>query len=66
MPKKKIYKLLIGSNNKGKLKEIRDLLPYWIKTFTPSQLKIKSPKENIHISIYAADKKTFDHSRSKA
>ena len=45
MPKKKIYKLLIGSNNKGKLKEIRDLLPYWIKTFTPSQLKIKSPKE---------------------
>jgi len=45
MSKKKIYKLLIGSNNKGKLKEIRDLLPYWVKTFSPFQFKIKSPKE---------------------
>ena len=27
MLKKKIKQLLIGTNNKGKLKEIRDLLP---------------------------------------
>ena len=39
-------KLLIGTNNKGKLKEIRDLLPKYIKTFSTSKLKIKSPREN--------------------
>ena len=27
MVKRKIIKILIGSNNKGKIKEIRDLLP---------------------------------------
>ena len=32
MLKKKIKQLLIGTNNKGKLKEIRDLLPANIKT----------------------------------
>ena len=42
---KKINNLLIGTNNKGKLKEIRDLLPQKIKTFSLSQYKIKSPKE---------------------
>ena len=42
---KKINHLLIGTNNKGKLKEIRDLLPQKIKTFSLSQYKIKSPKE---------------------
>ena len=31
MYKKKIKKLLIGSNNKGKLKKLRDLLPKKIK-----------------------------------
>ena len=46
MLNKKIKKLLIGTNNKGKLKEIRDLLPKNIKTFSLSGLKIKSPKEN--------------------
>ena len=42
---KKINNLLIGTNNIGKLKEIRDLLPQKIKTFSLSQYKIKSPKE---------------------
>ena len=46
MLNKKIKKLLIGTNNKGKLKEIRDLLPKNIKTFSLSGLRIKSPKEN--------------------
>ena len=46
MQKKKIKKLLIGTNNKGKLKEIRDLLPKTIKILSISSLKINSPKEN--------------------
>ena len=46
MQNKKIQKLLIGTNNKGKLKEIRDLLPKNIKTFAVSKFKLKSPKEN--------------------
>ncbi len=46
MLNKKMKKLLIGTNNKGKLKEIRDLLPKSIKTFSTSKLKIKSPREN--------------------
>ena len=43
---KKIKKLLIGTNNKGKFSEIKALLPKNIKTFSVSQFKIKSPKEN--------------------
>ena len=39
-------KILIGTNNKGKLKEIRGLLPKNIKTLSISELKIKSPTEN--------------------
>jgi len=46
MLNKKINKLLIGTNNDGKLREIRDLLPKYIKTFSTSDFKIKSPKEN--------------------
>ena len=46
MLKKKIRKVLIGTNNKGKLKEIRDLLPKHIKTVSTSTFKLKSPKEN--------------------
>ena len=45
MLKKKITKLLIGTNNKGKLKEIRNLLPKNIKVFSTSQFKLKSPRE---------------------
>ena len=43
---KKIIKLLIGTNNKGKLKEIMDLLPKNLETHYPSEFKIKSPAEN--------------------
>ena len=43
---KKISKLLIGTNNKGKYKEIKDLLPKYIKTYSTSEYKLKSPKED--------------------
>ena len=46
MLKKKITKLLIGTNNKGKLREIRDLLPKNLEIYSPSDFKIKSPVEN--------------------
>ena len=46
MLKKKIEKLLIGTNNKGKLKEIRDLLPKKIITLSTAEFKLKSPREN--------------------
>ncbi len=42
---KKISKLLIGTNNKGKYREIRDLLPKYIKTYSTTGFKLKSPKE---------------------
>ena len=43
---KKISHLLIGTNNKGKLKEIKALLPKRIKIYSNSNFKIKSPKES--------------------
>ena len=43
---KKISKLLIGTNNIGKYKEIRDLLPKYIKTYSTSEFKLKSPRED--------------------
>ena len=46
MLNKKIRELIIGTNNKGKLKEIRDLLPKSIKTYSTKDFKIKSPREN--------------------
>ena len=46
MLKKKITKLLVGTNNNGKLREIRDLLPKKLEIYSPSDLKIKSPIEN--------------------
>ena len=46
MSKKKITKLLIGTNNKGKLKEIRDLIPKSIKIYSTSDFNLKSPIEN--------------------
>ena len=46
MQNKKIKKLLIGTNNKGKLREIRGLLPKYIKTYSTARFKLKSPKEN--------------------
>jgi XTP/dITP diphosphohydrolase len=43
---KKISKLLIGTNNKGKYREIKDLLPKYIKTHSTSEFKLKSPRED--------------------
>jgi len=45
MQNKKITKLLIGTNNKGKFKEIKDLLPKKIKVLSTRDFKLKSPKE---------------------
>ena len=42
----KILKLLIGTNNKGKYKEIKDLLPKYIKTYSTKEFKLKSPRED--------------------
>ena len=46
MLKKKITKLFIGTNNNGKLREIRDLLPKNLEIYSISDFKIKSPIEN--------------------
>ena len=46
MYKKKNREIIIGSNNTGKIKEIRDLLPKNYKILTPYELNIKSPREN--------------------
>ena len=46
MKRKKIINLIIGTNNPGKLREIKDLLPSKLKIYSPNKLKIKSPKEN--------------------
>ena len=43
---KKISMLLIGTNNNGKLKEIKELLPKRIKIYSTKDFKIKSPTEN--------------------
>ena len=45
MKKKKILNLFIGSNNQGKIKEIRDLLPKKVQILTPKHFNLKSPKE---------------------
>ena len=47
MQTKNIKSLLIGSNNQGKIKEIRDLLPKKIKIYSTNDFKnLKSPIEN--------------------
>ena len=43
---KKINNLLIGTNNKGKLKEIKALLPRYINTCSTYDYNLKSPREN--------------------
>ena len=43
---KKITKILVGTNNIGKLKEIRALLPKNLDIYSTSNFKIKSPIEN--------------------
>ena len=46
MSKQKIYKLLIGTNNRGKLREIKSLLPKSIKVYSTSLFNLRSPVEN--------------------
>tara|TARA_Y100000591_G_C21465157_1_gene512878 strand:- start:31 stop:633 length:603 start_codon:yes stop_codon:yes gene_type:complete len=46
MSKQKINKLLIGTNNIGKLQEISSLLPKRIEIYSTSQFNLKSPIEN--------------------
>ena len=46
MSKQKINKLLIGTNNSGKLREIKSLLPKSIKIHSTSEFNLKSPVEN--------------------
>ena len=45
MKTKKILNIIIGTNNAGKLREIRDLLPKKIKIYSPKDLKLRSPKQ---------------------
>ncbi len=45
MLNKKIKKILIGTNNKGKLKEIRSLLPKNVKIFSTLDFNLQSPNE---------------------
>jgi len=46
MLKKKIKEIVVGSNNEGKIKEIRDLLPKYYTITSPKDYGLKSPKEN--------------------
>ena len=46
MLKKKIIKILVGTNNNGKLREIRGLLPKTVKIYSTSDFKLQSPAEN--------------------
>ena len=46
MKRKKNINLIIGTNNPGKLREIKDLLPNKLKIYSPNKLKLKSPKED--------------------
>lgn len=43
---KRIKKILIATNNPGKLKEIKELLPKKLKFYKPKDFSIKEPLEN--------------------
>ena len=45
MKNKKISKILIGTNNRGKLREIASLLPKNVKVFSTKDFNLKSPNE---------------------
>ena len=45
MKNKKISKILIGTNNQGKLREITNLLPKNIKIYSTKNFNLKSPNE---------------------
>ena len=46
MKRKKFFNLIVGTNNAGKLREIRHLLSNRIKIYSPKEFKLKSPEEN--------------------
>ena len=46
MKRKKNINIIVGTNNPGKLREIKDLLPKNLTIYSPKDLKLKSPKEN--------------------
>ena len=43
---KKKKEIIVGSNNEGKIKEIKDLLPNYYIITSPKDYGLKSPKEN--------------------
>ena len=45
MYNKKINELVLGTNNQGKVREIKKLLPKKLSIQTPKMLNIKSPNE---------------------
>ena len=45
MKNRKISKILIGTNNQGKLREITNLLPKNIKIYSTKNFNLKSPRE---------------------
>ena len=46
MKRKKNINLIVGTNNPGKLREIKDLLPKNLTIYSPKYFKLKSPKES--------------------
>jgi len=42
----KIKKIIVGTNNEGKYKEICDLLPNSVKKYSPKEFSISSPEES--------------------
>ena len=49
MYKQKINKLLIGTNNKGKLREIKSLLPKNIKIHSTSEFNLRSQLKMVRL-----------------
>ena len=72
MLNKKIKKLIIGTNNKGKLREIRNLLPKNIETYSPKDFNLKMagmggsdlPDLNQEFSSLPHDRGTLSMARS--
>ena len=48
MLNKKNKEIVVGSNNKGKIREISDLLPKYYIITSPKDYGLKSPRENGH------------------
>ena len=63
----KIDKILIGTHNKGKFKEISDLLPEKVEKISPDKLGIESPKEDGKTFLQNSElKANFFCNKSKA